>query len=196
MASNDPQRNRAKAHRPEISLWYGTNVGLIEFQHGTKSASRCLKLPHRNSVSAASRTTASRRRLLDDQIPLVIHTQPRLPRLLQNRGMPVNLPCVGTTDDRHQERVGCVGETSETSVDTDRNVDHVSFIKIDRALLLAIQPENLPSTLYRDENFLPMRRQLRAQVSPLSGSVRPTYFAPFLGGDHRNLPPHAAPARD
>jgi hypothetical protein len=68
--------------------------------------------------------------------------------------MPVNLPCVGTTDDRHQERVGCVGETSETSVDTDRNVDHVSFIKIDRALLVAIQPENLPSTLDRDENLL------------------------------------------
>jgi hypothetical protein len=35
-----------------------------------------------------------------------------------------------------------------------------------------------------------MRRQPRAQVSPLSGSVRLTYFAPFLGGDHRSLPPH------
>src|SRR5262249_61204451 len=85
---------------------------------------------------------------LDDQISLVIHTQPRLPCLLQHRGIPVDLACVGTTDDRHQERVGCVGETPETSVDTDRNVDHVSFIKIDRALLLAIQPENLPSTLH------------------------------------------------
>jgi hypothetical protein len=76
--------------------------------------------------------------------------------------MPVNLPCVGTTDDRHQDRVGCVSETSETSVDTDRNVDQVSSIKIDRALLLAIQPENLPSTLYRDENFLsrvPVQRE-------------------------------------
>ena len=52
VASNDPQRNRAKAHRPEISLWYRTNVGLIEFKHGTKSASRCLKRLHRNSMSA------------------------------------------------------------------------------------------------------------------------------------------------
>ena len=162
----------------------------------TRKSLRALARGTSAAATRPFRPRTSRRRLLDDQISLVIHTQPRLPRLLQHRGMPVNLPCVGTTDDRHQERVGCVSETSETSVDTDRNVDQVSSIKIDRALLLAIQPENLPSTLYRDENFLPMRRQLRAQVSPLSGSVRPTYFAPFLGGDHRNLPPHAAPARD
>src|SRR5215470_7509776 len=90
------------------------------------------------AATRPSRTRTSRRRFFDDQISLVINTQPRFPCLLQHRGMPVNLPCVGTTDDRHQERVGCVGETSKTSVDTDRNVDHVSFIKIDRALLVAI----------------------------------------------------------
>jgi hypothetical protein len=39
VASNDPQRNRAKAHHPKISLWYRTNVGLIEFKYGTKSVS-------------------------------------------------------------------------------------------------------------------------------------------------------------
>src|SRR5262249_1107293 len=156
-ASNDPQRNRAKAHRPEISLWYRTNVGLIESKRGTNSAARCLKCC----------IATSRRRLLDDQISLVIHTQPRLPRLLQHRGMPVNLTCVGTTDDRHQERVGRVGETSETSIDTDRNVDHVSFIKIDRALPLAIQPENLPSTFHRDENLfsrVPVQRRSLATL--------------------------------
>jgi hypothetical protein len=41
VASNDPQRNRAKAHRPEISLWCRTNVCTIEFEHGTQSASGC-----------------------------------------------------------------------------------------------------------------------------------------------------------
>src|SRR5262249_21754340 len=57
--------------------------------------------------------------------------------------------------------------TPETSVDTDRNVDHVSFIKIDRALLLAIQPENLPSTLHWDENLLsrvPVQRRSFASL--------------------------------
>jgi hypothetical protein len=42
VASNNPQRTRAKAHRPEISLSYRTNIGLIRFRHGTKPASRCL----------------------------------------------------------------------------------------------------------------------------------------------------------
>src|SRR5215831_6831527 len=44
MASNDPQRNRAKAHRAEISPWYQTNVGRFESKHGAQSASCCLKL--------------------------------------------------------------------------------------------------------------------------------------------------------
>jgi hypothetical protein len=54
VASNDPQRNRAKTHRPEISLWYRTNVCIIEFKYGTKSPSRCLSRLRRLSAAVAT----------------------------------------------------------------------------------------------------------------------------------------------
>src|SRR6516162_11868750 len=59
----------------------------------------------------------SRRGLLDNQIALVVHTQPRLPCLLQHRRVPIDLARIWTADDRHQQCVRCVGEAPEAAID-------------------------------------------------------------------------------
>jgi hypothetical protein len=44
--------------------------------------------------------------------------------------MPVNLARVRTADDRHKERVGCVGEAPEAAVDADWHVEHVALMAL------------------------------------------------------------------
>src|SRR5712691_910903 len=123
----------------------------------------CALLPTNPDVSAppqrwvslrSTHPTDSRRRLLDDQVSVVVDREPGLARFPDHRRMPVDLAGVGAADDRHEERVRTVGQIAEATIDADRHVAHVALVEIDRALLIAFQPEHLPAPLDRNEHFL------------------------------------------
>src|ERR1700722_5511504 len=88
-----------------------------------------------------------RRRLVDDQIAVVVDREPGLARLRHHRRMPVDLAGVGTADDRHQQRLGAADEIAEAAIDADRDVAHVALVEIDGLLGIAFQPKYLPAAL-------------------------------------------------
>src|SRR5580704_13130163 len=91
------------------------------------------------------RTTALRRRLVDNQIAVVVDREPGLARFRHHRGMPVDLAGVGTADDRHQQRLGAAGEIAEAAIDADRHVAHVALVEINGLLGVSVQPKYLPA---------------------------------------------------
>ena len=70
------------------------------------------------------------------------------------------------------------------AVDADRHVEHVAFVKIDRALLIAFQPEHLQAPLHWDEHLLgrvPVQRRASASLGAHI-SDREAYRAFFYVG--------------
>src|SRR5580704_3276689 len=57
-----------------------------------------------------------RRRLVGDQIAVVVDREPGLARFRHHRGMPVDFAGVGTADNRHQQRLGAAGEIANTAI--------------------------------------------------------------------------------
>src|SRR5580704_9187046 len=78
----------------------------------TSGRGACARRPDLLPCSAM----ALRRRLVDDQIAVVVDREPGLARFRHHRGMPVDLAGVGTADDRHQQRLGTAGEIAEAAI--------------------------------------------------------------------------------
>src|SRR6516162_7290300 len=68
--------------------------------------------------------------------------------------MPIHFARFWTADYRHQYCVRCIGEAPEAAINANRYVHYVAFVEIDRALLVALQPEYLPAPLHWDEHLL------------------------------------------
>src|SRR6516162_2325055 len=86
--------------------------------------------------------------------------------------MPIHFARFWTADYRHQYCVRCIGEAPEAAINANRYIHYVAFVEIDRALLVALQPEYLPAPLHWDEHLLgrvSMQRRAFARLGAYIG---------------------------
>src|SRR5580658_9923369 len=103
---------------------------------------------------ARSGKDESRRRLRDSQVTIVIDRKSGLAGLGDHRRMPVDLTRLGAANDGNQQCVRIIGDIAETAIDADRYITHIAFVEIERAFLIAFEPEHLPAAMDGKKHFL------------------------------------------